>query len=55
MNVRSFRKAEKEQFNELKEKRLDSRFTGSIFSAIHGKLVTELFNKETKGTSGLFR
>ena len=55
MNVRSFRKEDKEQFNELKEKGFDSRFTGSMFSAVHGKLVTELFNKETKGKSGLFR
>ena len=29
--------------------------TGHVFSKIHGDLVTELFNKETKGTSAPFR
>ena len=29
--------------------------TGDAFSAIHGDLVTEFFNKETKSTSGPFR
>ena len=40
-----------EQFNELKENGFGPRFTGFVFSAIHSDLVTELFNKETKGFS----
>ena len=31
------------------------RFTGYVVSAIHRDLVTELFNKETKGTFDAFR
>ena len=55
MNLQSLRKENKEQFNELKEKRFGASLTGDVFSTIHGDLRTELFNKETKGTSGLFR
>ena len=29
--------------------------TGSSFSGLHGDLLTELFNKETKGNAGPFR
>ena len=29
--------------------------SGQKFYSIHGDLVTELFNKETKGTAGPFR
>ena len=29
--------------------------SGDPFSTIHGDLITELFNKETKGTGGPFR
>ena len=44
-----------EQFNELKEKGFDSCFSGFVFSAMHSDLVTELFNKKTKGSSVPFR
>ena len=55
VNLQSLRKENKEQFNELKEKGFGASLTGDVFSKIHGDLVTELFNKETKGTSGPFR
>ena len=42
-------------FNELKKKGMGGSITGEKFSSIHGDLVTELFNKETKGTAGPFR
>ena len=34
---------------------MGTSITGESFSSIHGDLVTELFNRETKGTSGPFR
>ena len=55
VNLQSLRKENKEEFNELKEKRFGASLTGDVFSTIHGDLVTELFNKDTKGTSGPFR
>ena len=42
-------------FQELKIKGMSGSLTGDTFSAIHGDLMTELFNRETKGTSGPFR
>ena len=42
-------------FNELRNKGMGGSITGEKFSSIHGDLVTELFNKETKGTAGPFR
>ena len=38
----------------MNEKRFGASLTGYVFSTIHIDLVTELFNKEAKGTSGLF-
>ena len=55
VNLQSLRKENKEQLNELKEKGFGASLAGDVFSKIHGNLVTELFNKETKGTSGPFR
>ena len=55
MNLHSLRKEDEEQFNELKEKEFGSRFSEYVFSAFYHDLVTELFNKETKDTCGLFR
>ena len=55
MNSQSLAKEDEEQLNELKEKRFGSGFTGHVFSAIYSDLVTELFNKEKKGSSGPFR
>ena len=49
VNLQSLRKENKKQFNELKGKRFGASLTGDVFSTIHGDLVTELFNKETKG------
>ena len=42
-------------FHDLKSKGIGGSITGDKFSAIHGDLFTELFNKETKGTAGPFR
>ena len=42
-------------FQDLKLKGIGGSLTGDKFSAIHGDLMTELFNRETKGTSGPFR
>ena len=50
VNLQSLRKEDKEQFNELKEKGFGASLTGDVFSTIHSDLVTELFNRETKGT-----
>ena len=45
-------KTKNNSMNWMKEKGFGSRFTGYVFSEVHSDLVTELFNKETKGTSG---
>ncbi len=42
-------------FTDLKEREMGASISDQPFSSIHGDLVTELFNKETKGTSGPFR
>ena len=42
-------------FEELKERGFGGSVGGGAFSTIHGDLITELFNKETKGTAGPFR
>ena len=55
VKLQSLRKENKEQFNKLKEKRFGASLTGDVFSIVHGDLVTQLFNKGTKGTSGPFR
>ena len=43
------------KIDSMNEKRFGASLTGYIFSTIHIDRVTELFNKETKGTSSLFR
>ena len=55
VNLQFLRKEDKDSFKELNEKRFGASLTGYVFSAILNDLATELFNKETKGTSGLFR
>ena len=42
-------------FQQFQSKGMGGSITGEKFSAVHGDLITELFNKETKGTSGPFR
>ena len=42
-------------FQQLQSKGMGGSITGEKVSAVHGDLITELFNKETKGTSGPFR
>ncbi len=42
-------------FQDLKSKGMGASISSEPFSSINGDLVTELLNKETKGTSGPFR
>ena len=42
-------------FHDLQTKGIGGSITGEKFSAIHGDLFTELFNKETKSTADPFR
>ena len=42
-------------YQDLKHYVYGASLTGSHFSGLHGDLMTELFNKETKGTAGPFR
>ena len=55
MNLQSLRKDDNDIFDELNEKTVDASLTGFVFSTIHSDLVTELSDKETKGTCGPFR
>ena len=54
VNLQSLTKDDEERFNKPKENESDSCLTEYVFSTIHCDLVTELFNKETKGSSGPF-
>ena len=45
----------REAYDELVQKGFGASITGKPFSSIHGDLVTEYFNRTTKGTSGPFR
>ena len=52
------RKHEREQspeFKDLQERGFGGRISGESFSAIHGDLITEIYNGETKGAAGPFR
>ena len=42
-------------YEDLVKKGFGASITGQKFSTIHGDLITELFNKQTKGTAGPFR
>jgi hypothetical protein len=42
-------------FTELSERGFGGSLSGEKFSAIHGDLITEMYNGETKGTAGPFR
>ena len=42
-------------FRQLSEKGFGASLSGKRFTSIHGDLVTELFNKQTKDTAGPFR
>ena len=42
-------------YQDLKQYGDGASLTGSHFSGLHGDLMAELFNKETKGTAGPFR
>ena len=53
--LRSLEEQSYPAFGELKTKGLGGSIGGKPFSSIHGDLMTELFNKETKGTAGPFR
>ena len=53
--LRSLQQEGHPAFDEMKLKGFGASIGGDKFSSIHGDLVTELFNKETKGTAGPFR
>ena len=42
-------------FIELSERGFGGSLSGEKFSEIHGDLITEIYNGETKGTAGPFR
>ena len=42
-------------YQDIVERGFCGSVSGDQFSTIHGDMITELFNKETKGTSGPFR
>ena len=44
-----------EAFQQLSERGFGASVSGERFTSIHGDLVTELFNKQTKDTAGPFR
>ena len=44
-----------ELYRELKEHGFTASVTGDAFSAVHGDLIVEWFNKQTKGKGGPFR
>jgi hypothetical protein len=39
-------------FTELSERGFEGSLSGENFSAIHGDLITEIYNGEIKGTAG---
>ena len=53
--LRSLEKINHPAYLDLKQNGFGASITGETFSAIHGDLVTELFNRETKSASGPFR
>ena len=53
--LRNLQQTSHPTFEELELKGLGGSLTGEPFSSIHGDLMTELFNRETKGTAGPFR
>ena len=53
--LRNLQQTSHPAFEELELKGLGGSLTGEPFSSIHGDLMTELFNRETKGTAGPFR
>ncbi len=42
-------------FIDMKERGIGGSISGATFCTLHGNLITELFNKQTKGTAGPFR
>ncbi|XP_057316865.1 uncharacterized protein LOC130657893 [Hydractinia symbiolongicarpus] len=42
-------------YQELLERGFGANYSGEKFATVHGDLVTEYFNRETKGTAGPFR
>ena len=44
-----------QSFEDLKLRGIGANYSGDKFAAVHGDLVTEYFNRETKGTAGPFR
>ena len=55
MLLRSWQDEQSPAFKDLNELGFGASITGDKFSAIHGDLHTELFNREAKGTAGPYR
>ena len=55
VSVRSMEQQNHPAIQNLKENGFGGSISGEPFSSIHGDLITELFNKETKGTRGPMR
>ena len=53
--LRNLEQQDHPAFMEMKERGFGGSISGGAFSTIHGDLITELFNKQTKGTAGPFR
>ena len=53
--LRSWQNEQSPAFQDLSELGFGGSITGDKFSAIHGDLHTELFNREAKGTAGPYR
>ena len=55
VSVRSMEQRNHPAIQNLKENGFEGSISGDPFSSIHDDLITELFNKETKGTRGPMR
>ena len=53
--LNQLRVTNKEAYNDLTMRGFGASISGQSFSSIHGNLVTEYFNRTTKGTAGPFR
>ena len=54
-SLQGIKRTEHPAFHDLKTKGYGRSISGGKFSTIYGDLITELFNKETKGIAGPFR
>ncbi len=55
VSLQELKRIQHPAFHDLQARGHGGSITGGAFSTIHGDFITELFNKETKGTAGPFR